>query len=314
VDPAALGGLLAAVDARVSIGATLSVSVPLATTVPLLATGGPGVAGALAGVLAGTACVALAATDDGAGSDLSGLRTELTVDGAGLRLTGTKRWIANAVHSEHLLVLARHRPGRHFTSFTWVLVPSSAPGVAVEPADTTLFRDSGTGHIHLADVRLPRAHVLGGIGRGLPLFARHIAVERLAGALWGVALCRRALAVTLRYLTERGLWEVDAIRQRVAASLVRVRQLRALTAELADRVARRHDTTAAALLKAAVGMTVEHVLGECAHLQGAHGFATGGAQELRAQAALFGLGGGTTEVVLSVLGDSADAVLAELGQ
>jgi citronellyl-CoA dehydrogenase len=61
-------------------------------------------------------------------------------------------------------------------------------------------------------------------------------------------------------------------------------------------------------------LTVAHVRGECAHMPGAHGFATGGAQELRAQAALFGLGGGTTEVVLSVLGDSADAVLAELGQ
>jgi citronellyl-CoA dehydrogenase len=177
-----------------------------------------------------------------------------------------------------------------------------------------MFDGSCTGHIHLDHVRLSRDRLVGRVGRGLPSFAAHIAVERLAGALWGVALCRRVLADTKRRLLARRhgvvtLWHVDGIRQRFAACLVLTRQLHALTCELADQVASRHDTTAAAMLKSSVAVTLDQVLGECAHLQGAEGFSSTGAQKLRAQAALFGIGGGATEVVLSVVGDNADAVL-----
>jgi citronellyl-CoA dehydrogenase len=317
VDPARLGHMLATVDEWAEIGSTLAVCVQAATAIPLLAGGSGPAARALAEALAGEAVIALGATDETAGSDLAALGTELVVGTDTVEVHGTKRWITNATQADHTLVLARHRPGRHFTNFTWVLVPSDCPGVTVEPADTALFDGSGTGHIHLDHVRLPRDHIVGRLGRGLAGFAAHIAVERLAGALWGVALCRRVLADTKRRLMNRQLgadtlWHIDAIRQRYAACLVLVRQLRALTTELGERVARNHDTTAAAMLKASVAVTLDRVLGECAQLQGAEGFARDGAQRLRSQAALFGIGGGATEVVLQTVGDSADMVLAEL--
>jgi citronellyl-CoA dehydrogenase len=317
LEPARLGGLLAEVDARFPIGTTLAVCVQVATALPLLATGQGPAREVLAGALAGTTVVALGATDQGAGSDLAGLETEIHFEDGVPIVHGAKRWIANAAQAEYLLVLARHRPGRHFTNFTWVLVPASATGVTIEPADTQLFDGSGTGHIQLDRVRLSRDCLIGGQGRGLARFAAHIAVERLAGALWGVALCQRVLADTKRWLAGRrvaggSLWQVDSIRQRFAACLVLVRQLRALTDDLGDRIARRHDTTAAAMLKASVAMTIDRVLTECAHLQGAEGFRSAGPQQLRAQAALFGIGGGSTEIVLTAVGDAADAVLTEL--
>ncbi|WP_233221637.1 acyl-CoA dehydrogenase family protein [Streptomyces carminius] len=319
VVPARLGALLAAADAHVGIGSTLASCVQLATAVPLLAAArGPGPAGRTAGAaLDGARTVALAATDESPGCDLAALGTRVSLGDTEVEVDGVKRWITNATWCEYALVLARHRPGRHFTSFTWVLVPADAPGVTVERADTDLFDGSGTGHLRLERVRLPRAHLVGRPGMGLAGFAAHIAVERLAGALWGTALCGRVLADTKRRLMARpvgdgSLWHLESVRQRFAACLVQVRQLHALTGELADRVATRHDTTAAALLKSSAAATVERVLTECAHLQGAEGFAVTGAQRLRAQAALFGIGGGTTEVVLSVVGDAADSVLAEL--
>ncbi|SMD22986.1 acyl-CoA dehydrogenase family protein [Kibdelosporangium aridum] len=317
VDPRRLGELLATVDETSTIGATLAVCVQLATAVPLLATGGETARQVLLRALDGDSLVALAATDEAAGSDLTALATEVRIEEAGIEVHGTKKWITNATCADEILVLARHRHGRHFANFTWILVPASAPGVQVESADTELFDGSGTGHIHFDHVRLPRDRLVGRVGRGLPAFATHIAVERLAGALWGVALCRRVLADTKQRLLARPhggatLWQMDSVRQRFAVCLVRTRQLHALTCELMDRVAVRHDTTAAAMLKSSVADTLDHVLGECGHLQGAEGFSSTGAQKLRAQAALFGVGGGATEVVLSVVGDNADAVLEEL--
>ncbi len=318
VRPAALARLLAATDARFGIPATLSVSVPLATTLPVLAAGTTAEARrALEDALAGRVTTALAATDVTAGTDLAGLRTAVHLDGDTVEVTGEKQWIANATTASWFLVLARLRPGRHFTAFTWVLVPSDAPGVHVRPADSSLYAASGTGHVRFDGVRLTAGHLVDRVGMGLPSFARHIATERLAGALWGVALCRRVLADTRRRLAARAhgeatLWDNEAIRQRFAACLVRTQELHALCEQFAEPVARRYDTTAAATLKAAAGATVGQVLGDCAQWWGAAGFADGSVQQTRAQAALFGIGGGATEVVLATLADSAEQVLARL--
>lgn len=316
VDPRRLGALLAVLDERGLNGVTLAACVQLATVLPLLAEGvgsGPAVAEALGRTLDGTATTALAATDEAAGSDLTALATEIRAEGDELVVRGAKRWITNATHATWLLVLARRRQGPHFTNFSWVLVPADAPGVTARPADTDLFAGSGVGHVRFDDVRVPADHLVGRPGRGLAGFARHIAVERLAGALWAVALCRRALDAAKRSLTARdGLWQLDGVRQRFATGLVDVHQLRALAESLAGRIAVDHDGTAGALLKASVGPTVNRVLAECAHLHGAEGFTAGGPHLLRAEAEVFGVGGGVTEVVLGGVADQADRLLAEL--
>ncbi|MFC6093994.1 acyl-CoA dehydrogenase family protein [Saccharothrix lopnurensis] len=314
VDPDRLGTLLAALDARGLNGVTLAACVQLATVLPLLAEEAPG-SEALRRTLDGSATTALAATDEAPGSDLTALGTEVRSDEDGLVVRGAKRWITNATGATWLLVLARRRPGPHFTNFSWVLVPADAPGVVVRPADTDLFAGSGVGHVRFDDVRVPADHLVGRPGRGLAGFARHIAVERLAGALWAVALCRRALDAAKRSLTAReGLWQLDGVRRRFATCLVQVHQLNALAAVLGGRIATDHDGTAAALLKASVGLTVDRVLAECAHLHGADGFAAGGPHLLRAEAGVFGVGGGVTEVVLGGVADQADRLLAELGR
>ncbi|MER7839430.1 acyl-CoA dehydrogenase [Streptomyces sp. NPDC096040] len=320
LDPVLLRRLLGEADARGPQGLVLALLVQWATAVPLLAdaASSPLAEKVLRSALDGETLLALAATDEGAGSDLAALGTRVRIpDGTGdgdLTVDGTKRWVTSATTADHALVLARHRPGRHFTSFTWVLVPLDAPGVTVRPADTPLFTGSGVGHVAFEDVRLGREHLLGRPGRGLALFARHIAVERLASAAWGVELCRRVVAETARHLARR---EVDgtpldrhpAVRQRLAGCAVRTAALHALWTTSRDAVADGHDGAAAAVLKAASGTTVDHVLTVCAQLQGADGFAAGGIQQLRSEAALFGIGGGATEVVLDTVADRLPSVL-----
>ncbi|MYS23713.1 acyl-CoA dehydrogenase, partial [Streptomyces sp. SID4948] len=316
VDPGRLRAALGALDGRGSGGAVLSACVQLATVLPLLAEAGRSGAGpaaeAAGRMLDGRSVIALAATDAGSGSDLTALDTEVRDADGGLVVTGTKRWITNALHADLLLVLARRRPGPHFTNFSWLLVPADAPGVHIEAAGAAHFAGAGTGHIRLDAVRLAPDAVVGGAGRGLPLFARHIAVERLAGGMWAAALCRRALADTLAWLTARGLWDNPVIRQRFADALVRTHQLDALVTAMGPGIAERHDHGAAAVVKAAAGTTADHVLDACAHLLGAEGFTAGGMQERRLEAALFGIAGGATEVVRAGVADHAAALLAAL--
>ena len=319
--PRRLRTLLTAVDARGRCGVTLSVCVQVASAIPLLhsgASGAPLVAAVLAETLAGRSVVALAATDAAAaGSDLTGLGTEVEIAGDTVIVSGAKRWITQAVGCDYLLTLARHRPGRHFTSFTWVLVPAAAPGVAAEAADTPLFAGSGTGHVSFDRVRLSREHLVGQPGRALASFARHITRERFAGAVWAVALLRRALDDTSRSLRGRHsdgapLWSLEVPRHRFAAAVVELRLLNALTIELEQRVLHGYDAAAAALVKTAAARTADAVLSVCASLQGADGYLPGMAQQLRAEAAVFGIGGGTVDLMLSTVAEHADAVLAEV--
>ncbi|WP_329363023.1 acyl-CoA dehydrogenase [Streptomyces sp. NBC_00669] len=316
LDPVVLRELLAAADAEGALGPVLSLCVHLASAVPLLAAGSRSktTAACLEAALRGERLVALAATDEGAGSDLAALTTTVRTRPDGLVVDGTKRWVTSATTAGDALVLARRSPGRHFTNFTWVLVPLDAPGVTAEPADTELFAGSGVGHLRFSDVRLTTDHLVGRQGRGMAAFAQHIAVERLASAGWAIDLCRRIIADTDRRLGSRivedtALRRRSGVRQRLAECAVRVAGLHALWTQLRDRIADERDGTAAALLKAASGATVDHVLAECARLQGADGFARGGAQALRAEAAIFGIGGGTTEVTLDIVAERLDAVL-----
>lgn len=320
VVPVRLRDLLRRLDAEESIGATLGVCVQATTSLPLLAEAARQAASPqhplallLRGVLAGRNHLALAATDETAGSDLVTLRTRLVLGPEYCRLSGTKQWVSNAVHATHLLVLARHRDGTEFTNFTWVVVPADYPGVRVEPAAAALFAGSGTGHVTFDDVCLPRDHVVRP-GRGLVDFVLHVSVERLASAVWGHAMCRRVLRETVDHLRCRdtgagNLWDREEIRRRVGASLLATAQLDALTRRHEGPITEKHDHVAAAMVKAAAAQTVEEVLATCAHLQGARAFADGGLQTLRAQAALWGIGGGTYEVMLATIADQVDRLL-----
>ncbi|NBH07256.1 acyl-CoA dehydrogenase [Amycolatopsis sp. SID8362] len=314
-DPGRLAATLRAVDARGDNGITLSVLVQSASALPILAAGtGP----EFDQVADGDGEVALAATDAGAaGSDLTGLGTTVDIDGDSVRLDGGKRWVTTATRAAYFLVLARHRPGRHFTAFTWVLVPADAAGVRVTPATTTLLPGAGIGHVEFSGVRLPASAVLGRQGRGLALFARHMGTERLAGAQWAAALTSRVLAETReallrREIDGRALWDHESVRQEFAACLVRVRALRALHESLGERVVAEHDATSAAILKASIGLTADEVLSRCARWRGADGFADDGLQLVRAEAAVFGIGGGVTELMLGAIADAAGPLLEDL--
>jgi acyl-CoA dehydrogenase len=316
VDRERLAALLAELDARHPPGVVLSVCVQVSSALPLLwsAAGGNAVArGALDRALAGEAVVALAATDAAvAGSALLEAGTAVRLDEDKAVVAGGKEWITNAMSCDVALVLARHRPQPHVTSFTWVLVPAGHAGVSREAVPTRGLAEAGLGHLRFDEVRLGRDHVLGRPGRALAQFARHMGTERLAGALWARALCRRVLADTHRYLRGRSaggrtvLWDNAAVRERFARCLVEWSRLDALCAAHL-----RADLSIAGgmLLKAAYAEGVDRILGECVNLRGADALRSGGLADLRADAALFGIAGGATGTMLAGVADHADQVL-----
>ncbi|HEU5471330.1 MAG TPA: acyl-CoA dehydrogenase family protein [Actinophytocola sp.] len=299
--------LLTELDRRLGVGTVLSICVQLATALPILRGALPGTdtaAKVTDAATRGETVLALAVTDAAAaGSDLMALGTTARLDGDRVTVDGGKTWITNARTADYALVLARHRPQRHFTSFLWVLVPTDAPGVLAEPAGTGLFAGSGVGHLRFDGVTLGRDHLIGSPGRGLPTFARHVGTERAAGALWARAICRRVLAGTQRRLADRGLWTNDAVRDRFARCLVELRRMDAMCAQHA--AAGPDALLSSMLLKASTAQSLDLVLAECVQLLGAEAFGSGGVAELRAEAAMFGIAGGASGAMLAGIAEHA---------
>ncbi|TVT23644.1 acyl-CoA dehydrogenase family protein [Amycolatopsis acidiphila] len=320
LDPLVLRRLIGRACQDGRLGPVLALSVQLATALPLLAESAvtPCAREVLDACLAGEEVVAVAATDETAGSDLVGAKSAVALEGTEkLVLRGRKRWVTSALFARHALVLAKHRPGRHFTNFTWFLVPLAAAGVSVSPVDTTLFEGAGLGHLTFDGVEIAPEWVLGGFGRGLAMFSRHITVERLASATWAIHLCHTVISRTVRRLDDRQVDDLPlsrnpAVRQRLAGCLVQLHGLNALWERLRERIAVEHDAVAGALLKAASAATVDQVMTACSQFHGADGFRSGGVQQMRAEAAVFGIGGGATELMLDVVADHLPALLKEL--
>lgn len=308
-----LDALLTALDELYPVGAVLSVCVQVATALPILreAPGTKPARRACEAATRGEAVLALGVTDMGAaGSDLMALGTEARLTDDRVRLDGGKSWITNACSADYAVVLARHRPQRHFTSFLWVLVPTGARGVHAEPASGSPFAGSGVGHLRFDGVSLDRDHLLGSPGRGLPTFARHVGTERIAGAFWARAICRRVLADTLRWLAgrtvdSRPLWDNDAVRARFARCLVELRRIDAMCAQHATAAAGPDTLLSSMLLKAATAESLELVLAECVQLRGAEAFGADGPAMLRAEVAMFGIAGGATGAMLAGIAEHA---------
>jgi len=117
-----------------------------------------------------------------AGSDLAGIRTTATRDGAQWIIRGSKIWSTGAHHADWAMCLARtdwdvpkHR------GLTWFAVPTAAAGVTVRPI-RQINGASGFCEAFLDDVAVPVGDVIGEINQGWAVAQTMLVYERGAGA------------------------------------------------------------------------------------------------------------------------------------
>ncbi len=155
-------------------------------------------------VAAGTAYVAVAITEDEAGSDMHGLTTTARpVAGGGYVLCGHKRFVARLAQSTHVVVfthVTRPATDRTLTAF---LVPLDSPGLRLVELDGTGLRGVSFGGLALDEVCVPHAGRVGGEGEGFQLFVRHFTYWRTAMAAAAIGCGRGALDQAVVWLRQR---------------------------------------------------------------------------------------------------------------
>lgn len=181
----------------------------------------------------GTLTAGFAATEDGAGSALGEVRTEIeeSADGATLTVTGSKKWITFGQSADVLLLLGRcaGRP-------TTVLVETDRPGVRREPVQGQLgMRAAGIAHITLDAVRVPVGHRVGPPGAGLSHIAATALDHGRYTVAWGcVGMAEACVADAAAHAATRVQGDVPLGRhQSVGALLARTAVRTAAARELA---------------------------------------------------------------------------------
>jgi alkylation response protein AidB-like acyl-CoA dehydrogenase len=149
---------------------------------------------------------AIAMTESGAGSDLSGIKThaEYVSDASGGHwlLNGTKTYISNGIQADLILVAAR--TGSTRGELGLFLVEAGMQGFERGRKLKKMgLHSQDTAELFYVNVRVPPANLLGHPQRGFYYLAQGLAVERLQVAIASVTAAQVAFDLTLEFVMER---------------------------------------------------------------------------------------------------------------
>ncbi|WP_203606676.1 acyl-CoA dehydrogenase family protein [Streptomyces sp. SID11385] len=163
----------------------------------------------LPGLCAGEILGAFGLTEPGAGSDAGGTRTTAVLDEATDEwvINGSKCFITNSGTDITGLVTVTAVTGRKDDGrprISSIIVPSGTPGFTVAaPYSKVGWNASDTRELSFQDVRVPKANLLGELGRGYAQFLRILDEGRVAIAALATGLAQGCVDESVAYAKER---------------------------------------------------------------------------------------------------------------
>jgi alkylation response protein AidB-like acyl-CoA dehydrogenase len=229
--------------------------------------------------LAANTVGAYALSEAGSGSDAFALTTRAKEDGDGFMLNGRKLWITNGNEADVFIVFATIDPEAGYRGITAFVVERGAAGFTVGKKEDKLgIRASSTCELIFEDCRVPRANVLGDIGKGYKTAIETLNEGRIGIGAQMIGLARGALDATIKYTKERkqfgkAIAEFQAVQHQIARAAVEV-EAATLTVYNAARLrdAGKPFLTEAAICKIYSSEVAERVSSLAVNLFGGNGF------------------------------------------
>jgi alkylation response protein AidB-like acyl-CoA dehydrogenase len=222
---------------------------------------------------------AYALSEAGSGSDAFALTTRAREDGDHYLLTGRKLWITNGNEADTFIVFATVNPEAGYRGITAFIVERGTAGFTVGKKEDKLgIRASSTCELVLEGVRVPRANVLGDVGKGYKTAIETLNEGRIGIGAQMIGLAAGALDATIKYVKERKQFgkpiaEFQAVQHQIARAAVDLEAAR-LTVYNAARLrdAGRPFLTEAAICKLLSSEMAERVSSLAVNLFGGNGF------------------------------------------
>jgi alkylation response protein AidB-like acyl-CoA dehydrogenase len=222
---------------------------------------------------------AYALSEAGSGSDAFALTTRAREDGDDFVVTGRKLWITNGNEADIFLVFATVNPEAGYRGITALLVERGFAGFTVGKKEDKLgIRASSTCELILEDCRVPKANVLGEVGKGYKTAIETLNEGRIGIGAQMIGLAQGALQHAVSYTKERkqfgkAVADFQAVQHQLARAAVEVEAAK-LTVYNAARLrdAGKPFLTEAAICKIFSSEVAERTTSLAVNLFGGNGF------------------------------------------
>jgi alkylation response protein AidB-like acyl-CoA dehydrogenase len=177
---------------------------------------------------------AYALSEAGSGSDAFALTTRAVERDGEWRLTGRKLWITNGNEAGLFIVFANVNPEAGYRGITAFLVERGFPGFSVGKKEDKLgIRASSTCELLFEDCGVPKANVLGEVGKGYKVAIETLNEGRIGIGAQMIGLAQGALDHTIAYVRERkqfgkAIGEFQSVQHQIARAATEIEAARLL--------------------------------------------------------------------------------------
>ena len=222
---------------------------------------------------------AYALSEAGSGSDAFAMATRAVERNGDFAITGRKLWITNGNEANLFIVFANLNPDAGYRGITAFLVERGMAGFSVGKKEDKLgIRASSTCELLFEDCRVPRANVLGEIGKGYKVAIETLNEGRIGIGAQMIGLAQGALDHTIAYTRERkqfgkAIADFQAVQHQIARAATEIEAARLLVYNAARlRDARQPFLTEAAMSKLFSSEVAERTASLAVNLHGGNGF------------------------------------------
>ena len=153
--------------------------------------------------VSGEYILAVAMTEAGAGSDVSGIRTKAEDKGDHYLLNGSKTFISNGILADLVIVAAKTDPNSSHGMSLFVVERGMEGFERGKNLKKMGMHSQDTAEMFFNNVKVPKENLLGEWNRGFYHLMHFLAEERLFSAVGALANAEAAYEVTLEYATDR---------------------------------------------------------------------------------------------------------------
>ncbi|MFN3274618.1 MAG: isovaleryl-CoA dehydrogenase [Paracoccus sp. (in: a-proteobacteria)] len=264
----------------------------------------------LPGLCSGALVGALAMSEEGAGSDVVGMKLRAEKRGEAYVLNGNKYWITNAPDADVLVVYAKTDPEAGSRGITAFIVERGMAGFSTGPHfDKLGMRGSNTGELIFENCTIPAENVLGEEGRGVRVLMSGLDYERLVLSGIGTGIMAACLDEVMPYIRDRKqfgqpIGSFQLMQAKIADMYVALNTARAYVYEVARACdsgkVTRQDAAGAVLYASEQAMVQAH---QAVQALGGAGFLNDSVvSRLFRDAKLMEIGAGTSEIRRMLIG------------
>jgi len=222
---------------------------------------------------------AYALSEAGSGSDAFALQTRAEDKGGDYVLNGRKLWITNGKEAGIFVLFATVDPAAGYRGITAFLLEKDFPGFTVGKKEDKLgIRASSTCELILEDCRVPKANVLGEVGKGYKIAIETLNEGRIGIGAQMCGLARGAWEYAAKYAQERkqfgkSISDFQGIQFQLAQMATEIEAARLMVYNAARmKDAGMNFVKEAAMAKLFCSQVAERVTSLCVEIYGGYGF------------------------------------------